>query len=294
VIVLLNFAGWFQCRLATDPDPADEPRGVSGYVRALAGEPDLDRVIRLQPVDTVQRRFCPEVGVIVESVVVDGQEMPGHPLVGAAVDLLDRPVFEGRNGIVAEDGFEPIVPLHLELSQGGFRLRRRHLDEEEFPFRELQATGVQPGLTDVAEATGIPDLWPVWQRRKVQVDQALAAATDEVTRTALGVRSRMLANRRLTAFFPARMLYSMALSGAGECTDPEGFLPGAADPAPPPWLLDFWLGGWDPDALNGYLKGSLRVELATREALPLLQPGESTAGVAFAPAGRPPRRPMRP
>ena len=33
--------GWFQCRLATDPDPYDEPRGVSGYVHAYLGEPTL-------------------------------------------------------------------------------------------------------------------------------------------------------------------------------------------------------------------------------------------------------------
>ena len=39
--IWLKFTGWFQCRLATDPDPTDEPRGVSGYVRAVAGEPDL-------------------------------------------------------------------------------------------------------------------------------------------------------------------------------------------------------------------------------------------------------------
>ena len=45
----LRFGGWFQCRLATDPDPADEPRGVSGSIKALPGEPDLDRIIRLQP-----------------------------------------------------------------------------------------------------------------------------------------------------------------------------------------------------------------------------------------------------
>jgi hypothetical protein len=33
--VWLKFGGWFQCRLATDPDPCDEPRGVSGYVHAV-------------------------------------------------------------------------------------------------------------------------------------------------------------------------------------------------------------------------------------------------------------------
>ncbi len=37
-MLVVNFAGWFQCRLATDPDPTDEPRGVSGFTFALAGE----------------------------------------------------------------------------------------------------------------------------------------------------------------------------------------------------------------------------------------------------------------
>ena len=31
----LHFEGYFQCRLATDPDPTREPRGVSGYTYAL-------------------------------------------------------------------------------------------------------------------------------------------------------------------------------------------------------------------------------------------------------------------
>ncbi len=44
----ITFAGWAQCRLPTDPDPYDEPRGVSGYMYAYAGEPDLDRLIRFQ------------------------------------------------------------------------------------------------------------------------------------------------------------------------------------------------------------------------------------------------------
>jgi hypothetical protein len=36
--LVLKFGGWFQCPLATDPDPADEPRGVDGYKHAVAGE----------------------------------------------------------------------------------------------------------------------------------------------------------------------------------------------------------------------------------------------------------------
>ena len=44
----INFEGYWQCRQATDPDPSDDPRGVSGYTYAVGAENDLDLVIRLQ------------------------------------------------------------------------------------------------------------------------------------------------------------------------------------------------------------------------------------------------------
>ena len=42
------FEGYWQCRQATDPDPTDDPRGVSGYTYAFGDEGDLDLIIRLQ------------------------------------------------------------------------------------------------------------------------------------------------------------------------------------------------------------------------------------------------------
>ena len=48
-MIEVRYSGWFQCRLATDPDPYDEPRGVSGYLHAYVGEPDLDRrIVKLE------------------------------------------------------------------------------------------------------------------------------------------------------------------------------------------------------------------------------------------------------
>lgn len=44
----VEFQGYFACRIATDPDPTDEPRGMSGYTMALTKEDPLDQVIRLQ------------------------------------------------------------------------------------------------------------------------------------------------------------------------------------------------------------------------------------------------------
>lgn len=50
------FEGYFMCRIATDPDPTDEKRGLSGYTMALVGEDVLDQVIRLQVGETKQKR----------------------------------------------------------------------------------------------------------------------------------------------------------------------------------------------------------------------------------------------
>ncbi|GAA0877251.1 hypothetical protein GCM10009119_02190 [Algoriphagus jejuensis] len=45
------FDGYFQCRLATDPDPSNEQRGVSGFTYSVAGETLLDPSIWSQAKD---------------------------------------------------------------------------------------------------------------------------------------------------------------------------------------------------------------------------------------------------
>src|SRR4051794_3229551 len=83
VSLVLAFEGWCSLRQPTDPDPFDEPRGVSGYSFAFAGEPDLDRVINLQPrPGGVYRSHGPELGVSVRAASrTDGQAVPA--LLGA-------------------------------------------------------------------------------------------------------------------------------------------------------------------------------------------------------------------
>src|ERR1700730_1603882 len=132
-MMTLKFSGWFQCRLATDPDPSDEPRGVSGFTFALPGEPDLDRIIRFQPQGTAYRCCCPPIGVHIKGVYEDGCKIDDHPLAGADVDLLHDPKFLGENGIIVQYN-EPIVPFHLCISKGELRLSRPHADDELFPF----------------------------------------------------------------------------------------------------------------------------------------------------------------
>lgn len=46
--IQIHYEGYWQCRQATDPDPTEDPRGVSGYTYAVGDETDLDLIIRLQ------------------------------------------------------------------------------------------------------------------------------------------------------------------------------------------------------------------------------------------------------
>lgn len=260
----LHFGGWFQCRLPTDPDPADEPRGVSGYAHAAAGEPDLDRIVRLQPVGTVQRSHTPAIGVVVQAVTIDGQRVNDHPLLGAHVNLLESPRFEGRNGIVVEDGLEPIVPFVLEVARDGFRLERRHAERESFPFTALQASGVQPGLSAIAEATGIYDLAETWRERSKALERDLAASSDPVERAALRKRLSVMADTGLARFFGVRMLYGFGLAGKASVDAPDGWLPPRLD-TESPWPIDFWLGAWDADAFQGYMRGAVGLPRRDRD-----------------------------
>src|SRR5262245_48417426 len=139
----LSFSGWLQCRLATDPDPTDDPRGVSGWTYALAGEPDLDRVIRTQPAGATIRSFGPAVDVRVRRVVIDDQNVDTHPLQSASVMLLSGAAFEGRNGIASEDTEEPIFPFHVCVESGRIRLEREFREISTGAWRFQKSDGVE-------------------------------------------------------------------------------------------------------------------------------------------------------
>jgi hypothetical protein len=122
----LEFGGYFMARLATDPDPTGEERGISGYTMALVSEPPLDQTVRLQldphgplrvrdhnPVRVTEDgpKDLVRVGVDVRSVRFDGRPYPeGEALfAGARLSLEGRnppfpgPIFESRNNIVGSD-----------------------------------------------------------------------------------------------------------------------------------------------------------------------------------------------
>ncbi|GAA4878729.1 hypothetical protein [Actinomycetospora straminea] len=261
-MIELSFAGWFQCRLATDPDPYDEPRGVSGYVHAYAGEPDLDRIVSFQP-PPFRRTHGRDIGVAVDAVAHEGIAVPDHPLVGATVDLLDAPKFEGRNGVVADDGLEPLYPFHLQVARDDFRAARAVVPADpSFPYAELFAGGVEFGAAEIRKATGEQDLTATWAARVTALRAELADAAEPL-RTAIAERLAFLTGNLgadgggAARFFGALMRYDYVLSSEPEIDDPHGWLD--ATDHDEPWRASFWLGGWDADVLCGYARGTLRL-----------------------------------
>lgn len=270
-MLTLEFAGWFCCRLATDPDPSDEPRGVSGWTYAVAGEPDLDRIIRFQDAPVV-RSHGPRVGVDITRVTLDGHELSSHPLLGGRVELLDDAKFEGRNGLVSEDALEPMLPFHLSLAGPGLRVSRRdppdaqdrpiYEIEPQLLLRQFEEREAPPSPAEVLAAIQITD--PVEHaRRRIRALQADLAAAEQAGDDA----ARAALDRRLRALGPInpRMLisYGFRVGALGG----DGTVDGVADPGAvldtvQPWPFRAWLGAWDVDAMCGFIRG--RLEIPTR------------------------------
>jgi hypothetical protein len=276
VAVHVGFAGWFQCRLSTDPDPYDEPRGVTGSTSALPGEPDLDRVIRFQPEGSTIRPGCERLapGVRVDRVTFDGEHQAEHPLLGVPVRLDHQggrpPVFEGRNSVVAGDAVEPIVPLAPRVGDGPATIGRAAEARYAFPFTRLRG---RPGLTGLfataferatfVGAAAQVDIAAAWAERRDALEGMLADATPV---EAAALRQRIGALQGNPVFgFGGVMAWALELRGPVEVGDAVAF------PAPPmtdaSWQWRLWMAGWDPDALCGYAVGALSVPTRPNERL---------------------------
>ena len=293
----LSFEGYFQMRMATDPDPTDEPRGVSGYTFALAGEPDFDNLVHLQPDEkgVCERRFGygkndigPRVGVTVRQAKwYDDEKL----VYSEAPDYLDARVsfvkaeLTERNGIIIRNDLFAIDPLRVQVRKKRGTLvldREDFLDPNNPNLPITQATSEmldrrQPqGLTDnsveVAKATGLPDASNdscINNRRIRQrnLEELLKHTKNPVERAALATRiSQLNILRRWWALSQGgkpidRRAHQLTLQAYGWAMDINGTVHenkiGADENTN--WPLSFWMGGWDGDALCAYISGYLSI-----------------------------------
>lgn len=267
----LKYEGWFMCRLATDPDPTDEPRGVSGTTFAYGLEPDLDRVIRFHDVHGLTRSHCPVVGVFVKEATINGTPIP--ELESAKVELLGEPKFENRNFVLTMAGKEPIVPFDVQISSGAISFSKsmrmsEHTDDMmQMPRETLHKYGGRGFYTadeKVLSAMKIHDPLENRKERKSALNAQLLATTDELEREILARRISEISkaiddpnNERLVNMWAIEE-FSFRLDG--ELAHKGGAIAGytIADDA---WEIDFWFGGWDPDALCGYTSGEVSIPL---------------------------------
>jgi hypothetical protein len=296
--LVIQFGGWILMRLATDPDPTDEPRGVSGYTFAFGDEPDLDRVISFQvPAHFKPRSHTFPIGVHVMSAVrkVDRTETPLPALKGAPVDLLGKPRLENRNWTLTPAGFEPIVPFDLVIKGKDITLQRsapliEKSNERQKPVWEISesllevysAVGVLYEPATVGNATGIWDSYQVAEDRVKALQKDLDVLKNKKDRTPaedtemtiiearikeleIGINSpveqpdRRIGARYYVERFNFNMLGDLFVTGDEQKTL-GGKLP--RDKAIP-WQIGFWIGAWDPDALSAYILGALEIPYAS-------------------------------
>jgi hypothetical protein len=216
-------------------------------------------VIRLQPEGACPRPLGPPIGVRVVTATLDGAEVTS--LHDARVELLDAPVFEGRNGLAFEDTLEPIAPLHVRVRAGGITFQRGYADDD---GNWLLAPGaLEPPAPALAQRLGVatePDRVRFRGRRRAAVRAALAAAGDPVAKLALELRLLWLQGppgRLDTALLGAGMRWQADLAGPQPIAQ-TGELDLTID-TDGPWPFRLWLGVWDADALCAYASGHLLI-----------------------------------
>lgn len=294
----LEFEGYFQMRMATDPDPTDEKRGVSGYTFALAGEPDFDAKIHFQPDEpgVFEREFgpsnqvVPRVGVTVRRATRNGQAAP--ELIGARVAFVDAQILE-HNGILARNDLFIIDPLRVRVSTADnsevLLERDDWLNPADPNMPQWEATSPmilrrQPkrfvtNSPETAAATGLPDpsnksLIENRKKRRESLEALLKEIKDKdkIMQAALETRIEQLEIVEkwwdLSEGTPNerpidRRAYTLALQLEGWDIDVNGhaFKNTLGADETRPWPLRFWMGGWDGDALCAFVRGSWEIPL---------------------------------
>jgi hypothetical protein len=200
----IGFDGYFMCRIATDPDPTNEERGMSGYTMALATEDPLDQVIRLQadPEWLRQNARQPlfdlhiQIGVKVRGVLFEGQPYEAaRALLDAKVYLdgkdfpLKGPTFESRNSTVGGDDTFAFVlnPFNLRIQndESGAKLTASDYLDPSDPAKPLWRI-TDPKLyqrrlpnctsipdTEVMEAVNVFDAYGYFRDRRRYLDKLI-------------------------------------------------------------------------------------------------------------------------
>jgi len=291
-LLTLNFAGYGQCRLATDPDPTNEGRGVSGYTFALPGEPDLDWIIRTQP--PAIERVCVErtVGVKVTGGFSGTQPIKkGHPLFDAKIELLDNPQYQERNYVVTTQSFGVIYPCHFNVRGRGVCIRRDvdfypgqplNTPVTEIPMSVLQPytmTGFNSNVPECQDLLGPSKNPSVYRQERLQAllqyqrdNPPTPVQTAAINKRISELKINDPRDRR-TFQLVNRATYNYLLNGPAQVTIGDGeprWLNGSprkdgswdyTDPSRPlpVWPCQFWMGSWDADSLTFYMKGTVTI-----------------------------------
>jgi hypothetical protein len=288
--LILEFGGRCMIRQPTDPDPYDERRGVSGYTFAFGDEPDLNRIIYFHENPQFRlRSHCEKLGVFVTRALVVGDADPlaCPALEGAQFDLLGDPVLENRNWNLTRPGYEPIAPFHVQIRTPHISIDRLdvldagHPDREAWkaPLEALEAKGAR-GLeyepSTVGRATGVYDFTSVLRARLEALKADLAplgpadTSIDDPRRVVIEARIAHIEDAlenpdRRTAVYPIVERFGFAISGTeGHVNGDPSILPARLDLSKDAqWRIDFWMGGWDFDALSCHVEGTLEIPLDT-------------------------------
>ncbi|MGA8045508.1 MAG: hypothetical protein WCA30_04505 [Dermatophilaceae bacterium] len=284
----IAFEGWWQCRFATDPDPTDDPRGVSGPTFVTPGEPVFDRVIRFQDPVTPRWPFDEKIDVTVRAVTIGGRDHPSA-LIGEPVDLLGDPQFTQRNLVLVEQPFQVLIdPFDLQVgSPDSVLLRRAALWDVTRPALTVEDVFLDDALiaprmntvaiqsAEVAEATGILDYAGYRRERLAALVERRRTVSDPVEQSALERRitalddDAILTGVRLASeqFLGMQVTYDFALNGRPEVVDDNDVLGGTVGTSQP-WGLTMWWGGYDVDTLCGYVRGTLSVPFVADPEVP--------------------------
>lgn len=303
-ILELDFGGYFMARLATDPDPTNEARGISGYTMALASEPPLDQVIRLQ----LDPRSGPrvrdhgpdariQVGVNVREVRFDGARFPaGQALLGGArLNLeganppFDGPIFESRNNIVGSDDTMMFIMNPFDLAvyppgegslpaPGDALLRATdfldpvrpklpvwEIEDPSTYARRLPSKWVKCS-DEVLDLLQVYDPKRYFDRRLAWLNTELQRQSDPDSLAAQQLKSRIYQIELWGKRVWATYAFQLNYDFRvnGEQTVHERLRGLGEFDTEHPWHFTCWYGGWDGDLLVGYCKGTLSIPFRPR------------------------------